>query len=71
MKTIQEIQIEAKKEIFYLIRNKFSEDEKEISLNYNMGLITLEERLLQLKEIVNLSLKTLKENQITIDILNL
>ena len=64
MRAIEEIKMKAKKDIFYLVRDQFNEVEKEISLNYNMGLITLEERLSQLKQIVDISLKTLKENQI-------
>jgi len=61
---IIEIQKKAKKEIYHIILNNFNEAEKEINTNYNMGLISLQEKLSQMKATIELALKQLKENNI-------
>jgi len=64
MKTITEIKRSANLEIFNVIIDKYKFDNTEIENNYNMGLITMTERLTQMQGIINKALKDIKANNI-------
>jgi len=62
---IEQIRKESNNKIYYIIFDDHKRVEEEIMANFNMGLITFIERLKQIKELNDLTLKKFKSNGIT------
>lgn len=61
---IEQIQKESNNKIYYLIFDEHKKINEEILANYNMGLITFIEKLKQIKELNEITLKKFKDNNI-------
>ena len=61
---IEQIQKESNNKIYYLIFDEHKKINEEILANYNMGLITFIEKLKQIKELNEITLKKFKDNKI-------
>tara|TARA_R100001463_G_scaffold81254_1_gene135798 strand:+ start:1053 stop:1265 length:213 start_codon:yes stop_codon:yes gene_type:complete len=62
---IEQIRKESNNKIYYIIFDDHKRVEEEIMANFNMGLITFIERLKQIKELNEYTLKQFKSNGIT------
>jgi hypothetical protein len=62
---IEQIRKESNNKIYYIIFDDHKRVEEEIRSNYDMGLITFHERLKQIKELNEFTLKKFKSNGIT------
>jgi hypothetical protein len=62
---IKEISTNAKKEIYYLIKNKYFDQSESIKNNYFAGMLTFAESTKQNEDISAQALKSLKENNIS------
>ena len=61
---IEQIQKESNNKIYYLIFDEHKKINDEILANYNMGIITFIEKLKQIKELNEITLKKFKDNNI-------
>jgi hypothetical protein len=61
---IEQIQKESNNKIYYLIFDEHKKINDEILANFNMGLITFIEKLKQIKELNEITLKKFKDNNI-------